>query len=160
MRILEPLLIKQDQGAFASGQLSQEVQFSLAALEGILILGVKGTFGAMNSEVDDTDSSLMLSLNPDDSAATTELMLAGNDDLFWYETLNARLVGTGANLEISNSSPPMQDFSAFGGMIALQNLSAHYRSGGNTNVGTITIYYKRVLLDADELVPFVALRRR
>ena len=160
MRILEPLLMVNDQGAFASGQLSQEVQFNLAALEGILILGVKGYFGVYQAEVDDFEVSLALSLNPSDSAADLQLLLAGNPDVFWYEAFGNQAAGTVGNLDRFMMTPPVQDFSNIGGILLLTNPSAHYHSDQSSVTANITIYYKRVLLDADELIPFVALRRR
>ena len=160
MRILEPLLMNQNQGALASGQLSQEVQFNLAALEGILIMGVMGYFGAIVDETDDPEISLALSLNPSDSAADLNLLLAGNPDVFWYSSYVALAAGTPASYSRFLSSTPMMDFSSFGGILLLTNPSAHFHSDAVATTATITIFYKRVLLDADELIPFVALRRR
>ena len=160
MQILEPLLIKQDQGVMASGQLSQQVEFNLAALEGILLLGVMGTLGEDVVEVDDIDSSLALSLNPNDSAASLQLLLAGNPDVFWYFQKIARAVGTPATFQNYLVTTPYLDFATVGGLLMLTNPSAHYHSDIGTQVATISMYYKRVLLDANELIPFVALRRR
>lgn len=160
MRILEPLLINNNQGALASGQLSQQVEFNLAALEGILVLGVSAFFGTSNTEADDIEVSLALSLNPNDTAADLQLLLAGNPDVFWYNAFRRVAAGTPANYGEFPTSTPLTSWADVGGILLLTNPSAHYHSDVSTQIATITIQYKRVLLDADELIPFVALRRR
>lgn len=160
MQILEPLLFNQNQGAFASGMLDQEMEFNLAALEGILILGVAGYYGGDLTEIDDAEVSMALSLNPSDNALNLDALLAGNPDVFWFESYTAIAAGTPGNYVRPRSTTPYRDYSTVGGLLALTNLSAHYHSDSGTQTGTISVAYKRVLLDERELIPFVALRRR
>ncbi len=158
MEILEPVLVKTDEISAGSGATSQVVDFNFAALEGALILqsqffigtdGILGDFEAANllcagynyvEEIDFTDIDGILSSDSTFSA--------------FYEAIAA--VTAASSYAVPLSSP----LYAHDSLLLVNNPSLHGFATNGTPQFTAKMWYKRVIFTTDELVPFVALRRR
>lgn len=159
MKVLEPMLIKSTTDTATSSAAVQEIDFDFAALEGGLIFAAQGIFNTDDIVADlEADNTLAVAINYNSNFAPSNILTMANDDsTFFFSKINivnvtaASVFGmrTDSGLELMPS-----------GLLIVNNPSmASFATTGSPSHVT-KLYYKRVLFDELELVPFVALRRR
>ncbi len=162
MRVLEPTLIKSttDVSTGITGA-EVEIDFDFAALEGALIIGVQFAFflDVIDTDVE-ADNFYGAALNYNPSFISTTVQQIFEDDFtFAFYAGVVQAVGTPASTYFLPLVSERFDFSDEGGLPIVRNISQTvWADSGSPTFGS-KIWYKRVIFDERELVPFVALRR-
>lgn len=157
MQVLEPVLVKTDQVVSGSGGVETEVDFNFAALEGALVLQSQFNGFTDNNLADievDTFVTAVLNYNP--SFAPGSAGAAYLDDFTfsaWRQFFSAQSAVGLFGL------PLLSPLYTHDSILIVRNCAfSVFASAGNPVVMS-KIFYKRVIFDESELVPFVALRR-
>lgn len=157
MQVLEPVLIKTDQVVAGSGATSQEVDFSFAALEGALILQTQFFLYTDNVVADmEADNVVCAALNYNPSIDFTTIQGILDDDFTFSAFTTAVINVTAASVFNAITNSPLYTHD---GLLIVRNNSVHGFATAGSPTFTVKQWYKRVIFDERELVPFVALRR-
>ncbi len=158
MQVLEPVLIKTDTVTSAIGGVEQEVDFNFAALEGALILQTQFMLFAdgVIADIETADQDMQLCLNYNPSFQPSSIPTAFLDDFTFsaYRLLMSSQSAVG--LTIAPVTSPLYTHDS---ILIVRNVALSSFSQSGTPTGMSKIWYKRVIFDEQELVPFVALRR-
>lgn len=158
MQVLEPTLIKSPFDTATSGAAEIEVDFDFAALEGALIL--QSQFYVLTDVVVadiEIDNFLCAAFNYNPTITFGSIDdILGDDFTFSAWTHAFAAAGTPANVVDATLTSPLYTHE---GLLIVRNPSFHSYAGAGSPTFYGKIWYKRVIFDERELVPFVALRR-
>jgi len=157
MQVLEPVLIKSDIVAAAVGGVETEVDFNFAALEGALILQTMFNLMADGTIADiEVDNDLFAGLNYNPSFSPSSVGTAFEDD-FTFSSYRIFVSSQSAvGLSYFPATSPLYTHDS---ILIVRNVSLTGFATTGTPSFQSKIFYKRVIFDESELVPFVALRR-
>ena len=157
MQVLEPVLVKSDSVVSGSGGVEQEVDFNFAALEGALILQTQFFILADNNIADlEVDQFWGCFLNYNPAFAPASVLTAFLDDFTFASFAGVFSAQSAVGLTAVTLTSPLATHDS---ILIVRNpaLGAFSDTGAPTMASKI--FYKRVIFDERELVPFVALRR-
>ncbi len=157
MQVLEPVLIKSDSVAAGSGGVETEVDFNFAALEGALILQTMFSMYADQVITDyETDGFAACYLNYNPSFQPASDAAAFLDDFTFSSFRQAQSAQTAVGLTVTPLTSPLYTHDS---ILIVRNVAFSAFAPAGTPTFQSKIFYKRVIFDENELVPFVALRR-
>jgi len=158
MKILEPTLVKTASDVATSTGAETEVDFDFAALEGAIILQSQ-FFTFVDGVVADleVDNPFSAAFNYNPSAVFASIELTYADD-FTFTGYQGHVVaaGTPGNAYTALLTSPLYSHDS---ILIVRNPSFHTFAGSGSPTHIGKMWYKRVIFDELELVPFVALRR-
>jgi len=163
MKLLEPILFEGVAHLIVNinTQENEEVNLAFAHDEGALIIACRAVFSeADKTTFVDQNGILSVALRTTNAVGASINGLVVSPDTIWMRNLHVQGVldtAVGGQFEyyIEGDWQPLPG----GGVVIASNPFAEFRHT-DANQMSIGIAYKRVIFDEDELVRFVALRRR
>jgi len=164
VQLLEPILFTGVRHTIVTTntQENEEVQLGFAHDEGALIIACRPNYAESNRlTFADTNDKLVVGLRTTDSVAVDVVNMSTSPDTIWMRTHAVQgLVDTAVGGEFVIYNEDDWDELPGGGVIIASNPFGEFRNPASGPVMGLGIAFKRVIFDANELVRFVALRRR
>ncbi len=163
MRILEPILFDGVAHTIVNinTQENEEINLAFAHDEGALIIACRPEYGEQDRlAFADANELMVVALRTSDSVAGSLNALGISQDTIWMSTLHVQgVVDSAIGGQFSHYKEEEWQELPGGGVIIASNPFGEFRHVA-TQPMSIGIAFKRVVFDQDELVRFVALRRR
>ncbi len=157
MQVLEPMLIQSDTLVASATGAEEEVDFNFAALEGALIFATQFVYGLDFVIADfETDGEMACSLNYNPAAAPVDSNAAWVDDFAFAFDRFLISSQSAVGLTVIRSTS-VKEFHESTLIVRNPSFWAYATTGSPTS--GYKLWYKRVIFNEQELVPFVALRR-
>jgi len=163
MEILEPILFDGVTHLIANAntQENEEISMAFAHNEGALIIACRAHYAEADQiAFADVNQLLVVALRTTDSPSSGILPLSISQDTIWMSILHLQGIvdsAVGGDIEYYKESEWLE--LPGGGVIIASNPFGEFRHVATQTMG-IGIAFKRVIFDDNELVRFVALRRR
>lgn len=163
MQILEPILFDGVSHLIANAnqQENEEINMAFAHNEGALIIACRAQYAEADQiAFADVNQLMVVALRTSDSVASGVLTLGISQDTIWMTILHLQgIVDSAVGGDIEYYKELEWSELPGGGVIIASNPFGEFRHVA-TQTMSIGIAFKRVLFDDNELVRFIALRRR